>query len=417
MHTLLYGLNAFLEDSCVLIAVAYLLTRGSLLALLLATKRTHYEEALLGAIFAIVGVLQDLVPDARYPYAAPALIVTFAALAAGARTAGMAAIGVCGGILIFRPPIYAFFTLPAVLVSLVIAGILRGAPATLRRAFLAGSLAQIPAFLLRFIAVRWIHEPFIFSHEISSVLANGIGVLLLMLVVREAQTRAEADQLRHEAEVAAIEVEKARTLVAEAQLIAIRARLNPHFLYNTLSSIAALCQIAPDKAQTALIRLGELMRRTLESDGKTPITLEDELKGVRAFLEIEGYRMGNRLSVSLNIDETILTTHIPPLALLTLLENAVLHGIAPRQGQGKVLVTLRKAHGHVLVAIADNGLGISKEARAQVTARTTPTDRPHGLRLLDQQLRLLYGSHSRLRLFSSAGQGTLASFCIPEEGQ
>src|SRR6185369_10277298 len=133
------------------------------------------------------------------------------------------------------------------------------------------------------------------GHSAVAILANGFGTMLLLLVANDARLR--ADSVRNRAEAQA-----AQALVTEAQLNALRARVHPHFLFNALTSIAALCVEAPARAETATVRLGQLMRRVLETSATAPLCLSDELSHVQGYLEMEQLRLGARLAVSWEIE-------------------------------------------------------------------------------------------------------------------
>ena len=223
-------------------------------------------------------------------------------------------------------------------------------------------------------------------------------------MVNEARIRADSERNRMAAE-------RAHTLVAEAQLNALRARIHPHFLFNTLTSIAALCGIAPDRAEAATLKLSQLMRRALDSDLAAPLGLEEELDYVRSYLEIEQLRFGPRLKISWEIDPACGPVQIPGFAVQTLVENAIAHGIGPQIGPGQVRIVARRFREQALIAVLDDGQGMSTEIRLH--ALQPEGEREHGLRILTQQLELLYGPRARLRLFTEPEKGTLACFAVP----
>lgn len=396
--------NAFLEDTCVLATASFLLTRGSWLRVL-ETPRPRKQTLLLGAIFTIVGALQNLTPEARYPYAPSTLIVTFATLVAGGEVGLLSALGISLSALALQEQSATLLLFLASLLSVPIAALLRRTPNHLSLVLLAGVLTQSSALVLEWALSLWSQAPFSPLKAVISIPANALACPLLVLIVRDARRAAETERLTHEAE-------KARLLATETQLSALRARLNPHFLYNALSSIAALCRIAPEKAERAVVRLGTLLRRALELNSKEPICLREELEAARAYAEIEGYRFGNRLQFQWKIDESALSAGIPALSLVTLIENAVTHGIGKRPGPGTVTILVRGGR-RTLVAVADNGIGIDHLNR-QPTAPSSEQGL-HGLGMVAGELRLLFGPKARVRLFSKPGVGTLAVLVLPGE--
>lgn len=400
-------INAFIEDTCVLVAVAYLLARGRMLSLLFRERLPFWRSVYLGAVLGLVGLTEVEFPGARLPYATHTLIVTFAVLAGGLWVGLIAAAVVGMGAFVLKPPLAAVGMIAAVFTSALAAAAVRGifgARHRLPTGFVAGLLTQSAAVLVRFLLAHPLHSPYQFSGHMKTIPANAFGVMLLLLVVNDAQLRADSERHRAEAE-------RAHALVAEAQLNALRACVHPHFLFNTLTSIAALCTDAPARAEAAIVRLGQLMRRVLETNPTAPLCLEEEIEHVRSYLEIERLRLGGRMRVSWNLCSGSEQIRVPPFAVQTLVENAVQHGLGPKMEPGEINITVRRYASHTLVAVRDDGVGMPGDADQK--ALTPLTERMHGLQILTQQLTLLYGQRARLRLFSRADAGTLAVFVVP----
>jgi len=407
MNGSLGTIHTFVADTCVLIVVAYVLARGRMLTLLFRSTLTRRETVSLGLTLGLLALTEAIFPDARFPYAAHTLSVTFAAMAGGLHvgliTAGMASLGA----FVSQRLQAGIGTMLAVFVSAFLGRSVRqvtGLRARLLGGLAAGSLAQACRILIKSALAGALHMPYHSTNAWISVPANGFGVMLLVLVVSDAQIRAESEQRR-------IDMERAHLLATEAQLAALRARVHPHFLFNTLTSIAALCDIAPDRAKAAIRGLGQLMRRALQTSAVTSICLAEEIETVRAYLDIEQERLGNRLRVTWSVDPACDGAAVPPFSVQTLAENAINHGIATKMGAGSLTVTVRCGRRHALVAVGDNGDGMSADARRRAL---DPSDTPlHGLQIINQHLLLLYGPHARLRLFSRKGRGTLAVFALP----
>ena len=126
-----------------------------------------------------------------------------------------------------------------------------------------------------------------------------------------------------------------RVLTRDAELRALRAQLNPHFLYNSLNSISALTTVDPEGARRMCVLLGDFLRKTLKVSTLDSIPLADELALADAFIGIEEVRFGSRLTVERQIDESALTCRVPPLLLQPLVENAVAHGIGDSSRAGR----------------------------------------------------------------------------------
>jgi LytS/YehU family sensor histidine kinase len=409
MDAIIGAINAFIEDTAVLVMVAYLLARGRVLRLLFRERLTLWEASYLGMILGLVGVTEAIFPGARFPYTTHTLIVTFATLA-GTLPVGLmaAAVAALGGFLLRTPPRGA-----ATMLAVFTAALTTEAVRRLHRhnhhlvdAYLAGVLSQSCTLLIWIGLAGELRAPFHLSHALISIPANGFGVMLLMLVVKEAQIRAQSEQHR-------LQAERAHTLVVESQLHALRASVHPHFLFNTLSSIAGLCGVAPGKAEAAIVRLGELMRRVLVGGPATPQPLPEEIDYVRSYLEIEQLRLGDRLQVVWSVDPQAGSLLVPPFAVQTLVENAIKHGIVPKLDPGVIVITVRQSAHRTLIAVVDNGVGMTREETRD--ARDGTSDRLHGLRILTHQLASMHGHRSRLRLFSRPDQGTIAAFMLPSQ--
>lgn len=396
-------LLTIVEDTCVLVAGSYLLTRGRTLDILLDTRRRPMQTLLLGAYFAGLAAVQDLLPESQHPYAPSTLVVTFAASVGGAWVGVLASIGAIGTALVLRELPVALATPPALVVS-ILSGTLLGRRLGMRGGFQTGVVAQAMALVANALAYRTLGRSFDIAPAVATVVANGFGVMLMTQIVRDAAVRREANQL-------ALENEAARARMVQFELQALRSRLNPHFLYNTLSTIAALCTVAPAGARTASVRLGELMRRALEIDVHQPVTLGEEIDNCKAYLEIECLRLGDRLNIDWCVDASLASTRVPVLALATMVENAVLHGVGGRLGAGSVRIDARRSGNLALVSVRDDGPGIPGRVRRQLDPEQG--DRPHGLALVNRELVLRYGEAARLRIHGWPGQGSLVAFAVP----
>jgi signal transduction histidine kinase len=144
-----------------------------------------------------------------------------------------------------------------------------------------------------------------------------------------------------------------------ADLQALRAQLNPHFLFNTLHSLTQLAREDPIATQDALERFGALMRYVLDAGrhATDDVPLEDEIGFVRNYLAVEQLRLGDRLGVVEQIDPDALELAVPPLLLQPLVENAVRHGLAPRRDGGTLRLTARAQDGALVIEVADDGVG------------------------------------------------------------
>jgi signal transduction histidine kinase len=196
-------------------------------------------------------------------------------------------------------------------------------------------------------------------------------------------------------------------LAATAQLAALRAQINPHFLFNSLNSIAQLIHTDPDKAEACVERLADIFRYILRHADKEFVPLADELHMAEAYLEIERARFGERLQVEKHIEPRSLRQLVPNLILQPLVENAVKHGLSPKIGAGTVSIDARVTDGLLTVAVGDDGLGMPGTDLASVYSRGV------GLSTLRDRLQRLYGPAHLPEITSAPGGGTQVRLRLP----
>lgn len=194
-------------------------------------------------------------------------------------------------------------------------------------------------------------------------------------------------------------------LAVSAQLAALRAQVNPHFLFNSLNSIAQLISSDPEKAETCVERLAEIFRYMLKRSDKEFVSLSDELEFAEAYLDIEKARFGDDLRVTERIDARARNALLPGLILQPLVENAVKHGISPKIGGGEVRIEAGLEDGDLRLSISDTGVGIR--------SRDTLYDRGVGLRSVRDRLVRLYGPRYAPTISSTDGEGTRVTVRVP----
>jgi two-component system, LytTR family, sensor kinase len=233
-------------------------------------------------------------------------------------------------------------------------------------------------------------------------------IAMLEAVAQILARRVDALRFEHERYEHHLREQDIRRLASEAELRALRAQINPHFLFNALTTIGYLIGAAPDRALRTLLQLTELLRRVLRSD-EGPSTLGSELALLRAYLEIEQARFEERLSVEIDIPMTLLGAQLPPLLVQPLVENAIKHGIAPFRRPGRLALRARLEHDNTLViTVEDSGPGLG-----HVDADRLPRGNGVGLRNIEERLARAYGERAALRLTSSADRGTIAELRLP----
>ena len=150
-------------------------------------------------------------------------------------------------------------------------------------------------------------------------------------------------------------------LARERELAALKAQVQPHFLFNTLNSISATVPLAPEQAREMIADLAHLLRHALDSTERHRVPLRDEIAMVRSYLDLEARRFSDRLSVTYAIDasDETLDMPVPPMVLQPLVENAIKHGIAPQARGGTVTLRVKQHNGTLRVCVEDTGVGSS----------------------------------------------------------
>ncbi len=197
----------------------------------------------------------------------------------------------------------------------------------------------------------------------------------------------------------------------EAQLKALQAQINPHFLYNCLSLINSRALLTH---QTDISQMSQLMStfyRTTLNKGRSLIALKDEIRNVMSYLEIQRLLHDNRFQVITQIDPILPEISVPNLLLQPLVENSIVHGLLPRQeGGGCLFLTIRRVDDDIHFTVMDNGVGIEPEKIASLTSTDSSG---YGLKNVNERLLLTYGENACLRINSIQNQSTMIAFCIP----
>jgi two-component system, LytTR family, sensor kinase len=203
---------------------------------------------------------------------------------------------------------------------------------------------------------------------------------------------------------------QAEVLRAQAELQLLRTQLNPHFILNTLHALLGLVRRDPSAAEAAVERLGELLQfgLSVEQRRSDRVALRDEWAFVSSYLELEQLRLGERLRLTMSADPDALDLPVPPFALQPLVENAIVHAVAPRADGGRLAVSARRERGRLRLEVCDDGAGAT-EAAILASPR-------QGLRLLRERLASLYNGGARLSFGAAEPFGLRAVLDLPEEG-
>jgi two-component system sensor histidine kinase AlgZ len=217
------------------------------------------------------------------------------------------------------------------------------------------------------------------------------------------------DRLRAQARRLQIREQQARLATTQAELRALQARTNPHFLFNSLNSVAGLIAEDPVRAELMLEKLSLVFRYALDGSRRETVSLGAEIAAVSTYLDVEAIRFGERLTVELDVDRDprVQELLVPPLLLQPLVENAILHGIAPNRDRGTVSLTVARRDGSVRITVQDDGAGAPAE----------PTGSGSALRDLGERLRLLYDSRATLDHGPRQPRGYRAEVVLPLESR
>ena len=196
-------------------------------------------------------------------------------------------------------------------------------------------------------------------------------------------------------------------LLMTARLEALASQINPHFLFNTLTSISSLIRSRPETARMLIGKLSGLLRQLLRSQDHF-VTLREELASIDQYLYIETVRFGPTLAVEKRIAPDTLDQLVPSMLLQPLVENSIKHGLTRKVGGGRITISSERAHGHTVIQVVDDGLGMVTDGLELGRSGGI------GLRNVDERLRVIYGANYQLQISSVPGEGTCARIEIPE---
>jgi sensor histidine kinase YesM len=235
---------------------------------------------------------------------------------------------------------------------------------------------------------------------VSITMGLGIGfgcVVVAMFILREKHARDRERLMRAESE--RHQLEKS---VLEAQLQLMQAQVEPHFLFNTLANVQHLVETDPPEASRVLDSLIKYLRAALPQMRESTTNLGREIDMARAFLEINRVRMGSRLDFAIEVPETLKQRSFPPMMLISLVENAVKHGVDPCCECGTITIRATESDGRLKVSVEDTGEGITPKKGGGV-----------GLSNIRERLKALYGTSARLVIEERAPRGVVASIEVP----
>lgn len=275
----------------------------------------------------------------------------------------------------------------------------------------------------------------LFSNRITSPLKN---LMRQMSLIEKSNFKArtqvksvdEIGQLSHrfnkmvgQIETLIEEVHAEQSKKKEAEIRALRYQINPHFLYNTLSSIRWMVKLGKnEEAYEGIASLVKLMEASMGKKGVfTPI--KDELALLQTYMTIQRFRYGSSIALHIDCEKNLLEVPIPRMLLQPIVENAVFHGIAPKESDGEVRIQIRRldeeTHGVIEITIEDDGLGM-KQDQLDRLLEFSPEPKSGmfgiGLNHVNEMIQLYYGAHSGIRITSAPGVGTKVCLRLADKG-
>lgn len=394
-----------LEKICVLVTLAFLLTRTRLVPDLRKARLSRREQAIATVLFLLLGfveVVTSLQPSmglSSLPLNLRIVAVAAAGLLAGPWVGLIVGVGVT--LMATLAPGAMGMPVP-IGISMIVGGVAAGAlrnfrPALAIRPF-TGLMIGMAVSLLRDL-LNFLFDGVkvtTFGGAAEAAILQGVSVALILLVISQACAQ-----------------ESQAKAAAMAEVRALQARMDPHFIFNSLNLLSALSEVDPPSVATAAAHLGKFLRAAIDQHDQVQVPLEQELAIVDSYLEIERLRFGERLTVTRNISAQWMRAKVPPFLLQPLVENAVCHGIQPTAEGGMVRITVQRADGKLVLTVSDNGIGMPSGPCQQVSI--SRDGHLHALAIMRRRLESLYGSRFTVEFRSLPGEGTTVSVSIPYE--
>ncbi|ADC48516.1 two-component sensor histidine kinase [Alkalihalophilus pseudofirmus OF4] len=206
-------------------------------------------------------------------------------------------------------------------------------------------------------------------------------------------------------------------LAKQAEINALEAQVNPHFLFNALNTIVSLIRTDPNKARKLLISLSKFFRQNLTGIHAKEATIKEELNHVKAYLQIEQARFSDRLEVYYEVSDSLMYVTVPPMTLQPLVENAMKHGLKDKVGHCTLVIRVYQHEHFVCIDVEDSGVGISEQRQKELFTQPVQSEVGTGIGLynMKRRLEMMYGSHFEIKVKSEVEQGATFTLCINQE--
>lgn len=236
-------------------------------------------------------------------------------------------------------------------------------------------------------------------------IVNVLGCVLFFMILRDL----DRDRLENEAR-------DARLLMVQAELRALRAQVDPHFLNNSLNDLKSLIRLNPEQARSYVVKLAEFFNSTRRFAGTDTISLADEVLQLQRFLDLQRLGLEDRLQETISVPNALFAAQVLPGCLLTLVENTLKHGFKGRPGDCRVEISAETTDADLLLHVSDNGRGMSAERLQELVNQPVESESKGGgvaLYQLQQSLKLIFGDSATLSFVSTLNQGTTATIRHP----
>ncbi|MGF9710997.1 sensor histidine kinase [Paenibacillus sp. JMULE4] len=247
------------------------------------------------------------------------------------------------------------------------------------------------------------------------LVVSGEPIAALLLYYRKAHSMSAAEEELAEGlsklfstQLELGEVERQKKLLADAEIKALQAQVNPHFLFNSINTLVSICRTDAMLARKLLLDLGTFFRSNLQGARQLFIPLSKELEHVQAYLALEQARFPGRYRLNIQVEPGLEETLIPPFTLQPLVENSISHGFAGRRKGGMVNIQVYNDQGHVVIEVKDNGKGMDKERLNLLGKKAVDSHKGTGTALhnIHERLHGLYGANVSMKISSEKDKGT-----------
>lgn len=227
------------------------------------------------------------------------------------------------------------------------------------------------------------------------------------------------NQMTKEIDYLVNEVYEKQILLKEMELKFLQTQMNPHFMFNVLNALSLQAQIDGNvELSRKISTFSQLIQAKIYRSDTEKVQIEQELKYVKYYLDIQQFRYGKNLTYSISLEEGVEQYYIPKLCIQLIVENAVVHGLEPKLGKGNVEIAIKKEEGNICIEVNDDGVGFDTEGEVAFPLEMKHTGHTHnrvGLNNVNNIIKLMYGSDYGIKIYSEKGKGSKVIVCIPDD--